>query len=170
MIRTRWTLLALAVCLSGCRREAPPPAAVAPAAPQKSEAPAAAAPEAAAATAGGEFNKFFPPAKTALFERVFTQEKAGFALAEILRDGKKVALLSVVDLTAAGEGAPGQSSRAVAGFPAYDTGSMQTSIVVGSRYKVVARSTDPSFSKSDRDKLLESVDLAGLAALAGGSR
>jgi hypothetical protein len=168
MIRTRWTLLALAVCLSGCRREAPPSAAVAPVAPQKSEAPAAPAPE--TATAGGEFNKFFPPAKSALFERVFTQEKAGFALAEILRDGKKVALLSIVDLSAAGEGAPGQSSRTIAGFPAYDTGSMQTSIVVGGRYKVVARSTDPSFSKGDRDKLIESVDSAGLAALAGGSK
>ncbi|MCC6132860.1 MAG: hypothetical protein IT186_23265 [Acidobacteria bacterium] len=170
-MRTRLVVPALALLLStACRREAaaPPQAAPAPApAPAPAEAPPAAP---APAAQGGEFNRFFPAAKTGPLERVFTQEKTGFALAEITRDGKKVALLSIVDLVASGEGAPAQSSRALAGFPVVDTGSMQTSAIVASRFKVVARSTDPGFTREDRDNLIKSVDLSGLAALAGGKK
>ncbi len=166
-----FVLLTLFVLASGCKREEAPPAREIPRVPVQ-EAPAAVqAPAPAQPTEGGDFNKFFPKAKDGTFERVFTQEKTGFALAEILRDGKKVALLSITTLENAGA-PPAQEmgSRSIAGFPVTDTGTLQTSIVVGNRFKVVARSTDTGFTRADRDHLIESVDLKGLAALAGGAK
>lgn len=153
---------------TGCRRQetsTAAPRASAPVAPAQSGRAPAGAP-----TEGGAFNRLFPPAREGPLERVFTQEKPGFALAEIRRDGKPVALISIVDVVASGGGAEKPGSRAIAGYPATDTGSRQTSVLVAGRYRVVVRSTDDSFSHDDRDHLIEKVDLKGLEALAGGAK
>src|SRR4051794_11444486 len=46
---------------------------------------------------GKEFNKFFPKA-AAPFDLVYKQEKKGAAIAELKKDGKVVAQLSITDI------------------------------------------------------------------------
>ena len=48
------------------------------------------------ATQGSEFNKFFPKDGDG-FDRVFVQEKKGFAEAKLNKGGKNVAMLSISD-------------------------------------------------------------------------
>lgn len=117
------------------------------------------------ATQGGEFNKFFPSADGG-FERVYTQEKKGFAEAKLKKDGKDVALLSISDTTSTPTAAAkfSNSTKKIDGYPAVEVGNTQTAILVG-KYQVKALSRDPSFTASDRAAWIEKFNLAGLAKL-----
>lgn len=114
---------------------------------------------------GGEFNKFFPTADG--YERVYTQEKEGFAEAKLKQDGNTLAMLSVSD-TASNPSAVNKyqsSDRALAGYPLAEVGSTATSILVADRLQVKVLSRDTDFTPADREAWLEKFDLAGLAKL-----
>jgi hypothetical protein len=137
------------------------------------DAPAIEAPasEPASATAadilpGSSFNAFFP-AEGNGYERIYTQEKSGFAEAKLKQDGAELAMLSVSD-TAANPAATTKyqsSDRTIAGYPAKDIGSTATGILVGDRLQVKVLSRNDDFGVSDREVWLEKFDLAGLESL-----
>lgn len=114
---------------------------------------------------GGEFNKFFPTADG--YERVYTQEKEGFAEAKLKRDGNTLAMLSISD-TASNPSATTKyqsSDRALSGYPIAQVGNTATSILVADRLQVKVLSRDTDFTSADREVWLEKFDLAGLAQL-----
>lgn len=113
------------------------------------------------ATQGANFNKFFPKGDDG-YQRVYTQEKKGFAQAKLKQNGKEVATLSISDITSTPDTAKKyqQSTKTIAGYPAATLGNSQTSVLVNNRYQVTVRSTDPTF---DREAWLQKFDLAGLA-------
>lgn len=115
------------------------------------------------ATQGSSFNKFFPKGGNG-YERVYTQEKKGFAQAKLKKNGKEVATLSISDIksTPATADKYKQSTKKVAGYPAATLGNSQTSVLVNNRYQVTVRSTDPSF---EREAWIQKFDLNGLARL-----
>lgn len=115
---------------------------------------------------GGSFNKFFPPSSGG-YDRVYTQEKKGFAEAKLKKAGKDVAILAISD-TLNNPSALKKfenSSQKIAGYPAVSQGSQGTAVLVGDRFQVKVLSRDPSFSESDRQDWLEKFDLDGLAKL-----
>jgi hypothetical protein len=118
------------------------------------------------ATQGAEFNKFLPKAGNG-YERVFTQEKKGFAEAKLKKDGKDVAMLSISDTKSTPTAAAKfqQSTTKIAGYPALEIGNTQTAVLVNDRYQVKVLSRDPSFTASDRQAWLQKFDLRGLAQL-----
>lgn len=118
------------------------------------------------ATSGGSFNKFFPNSDDG-YERVYTQEKPGFAEAKLKEDGKEVAMLSISD-TISNPSALNKfqnSSDTIDGYPSVQQGSTGTAVLVNDRYQVKVLSRDPSFTESDREEWLEKFDLDGLAKL-----
>ena len=115
---------------------------------------------------GGEFNKFFPTVADG-YERVYTQEKNGFAEAKLKHDGATLAMLSVAD-TASNPNAAlkyQNSDRTLAGYPLLEVGSTTTGLLVEDRLQVKVLSRDPDFTPTDREAWLEQFDLAGLATL-----
>lgn len=115
---------------------------------------------------GGSFNQFFPSAGDG-YERVYTQEKKGFAEAKLKRDGQDVAMLSISD-TLNNPSAISkfeQSSDKINGYPAVNQGSTGTAVLVGDRFQVKVLSRDPSFTEGDRRTWLGKFDLNGLARL-----
>ena len=117
-------------------------------------------------TQGSEFNKFFPKAGDG-YQRVFTQEKKGFAEAKLKKGGKDVAMLAVSDVKNNPSAVTKyqQSTKKIAGYPAATLGSTQTSVLVNNRYQVKVLSRDPSFTANDRQAWLEKFDLSGLSRL-----
>jgi hypothetical protein len=117
------------------------------------------------ATQGSEFNKLFPDGDDG-YQRVYTQEKKGFAEAKLKKDGKDVALLSISDTTSTPNAVEkfSNSTKKIGGYPAVEIGKTQTAILVG-KYQVKALSRDPSFTASDREDWLEKFDLDDLAKL-----
>ncbi|PLZ86687.1 hypothetical protein CI593_18180, partial [Fischerella thermalis CCMEE 5194] len=101
------------------------------------------------------------------YERVYTQEKKGFAEAKLKKDGQELAMLAISDTksipTAAAKFA--NSSKQIAGYPAVEIGNTQTAILVNNRYQVKVLSRSPSFTASDRETWLKKFDLNGLAQL-----
>jgi hypothetical protein len=118
------------------------------------------------ATQGAEFNKFFPNAGDG-YQRVFTQEKKGFAEAKLKRDGKDVAMLAISDTASTPTTAASysNSTKQIAGYPAREIGNTQTAVLVNSRYQVKVLSRDPSFTASDREAWIQKFNLDGLARL-----
>jgi hypothetical protein len=118
------------------------------------------------ATQGAEFNKFFPPAEDG-YQRVFTQEKKGFAEAKLKKDGKDVAMLAISDTSSIPTTAAtySNSTKKIAGYPAREIGNTQTAILVDNRYQVKVISRDPSFTASDREAWLQKFNLSGLSRL-----
>ncbi len=118
------------------------------------------------ATQGSQFNRYFPQASNG-FDRVYTQEKKGFAEAKLKRDGQDVAMLSISDTinlpTAAAKYQ--NSTKKIAGYPAVEIGKTQTAVLVGDRYQVKVLSRDPSFTASDREAWLQRFNLDSLAKL-----
>jgi hypothetical protein len=115
---------------------------------------------------GNRFNKFFPTAGDG-YERVYTQEKTGFAEAKLKRDGKEVAVMAISDTVnnpTATEKFQ-KSTEKIGGYPTVQQGSMATAILVKNRYQVKVLSRDPAFTGSDRQAWLEKFDLAGLSNL-----
>ncbi|MEH2273560.1 MAG: hypothetical protein V7K40_01685 [Nostoc sp.] len=117
------------------------------------------------ATQGSEFNKLFPDAGDG-YQRVYTQEKKGFAEAKLKKGGKEVALLSISDTTSTPSTAAkfSKSTKKIGGYPAVEVGKTQTAILVG-KYQVKALSRDSSFTASDRADWLEKFNLSRLASL-----
>lgn len=115
------------------------------------------------ATQGANFNKFFPKGGDG-YDRVYTQEKKGFAQAKLKQNGKEVATLSISDTKSTPDTAKKyqQSTKKIAGYPAATLGNSQTSVLVNNRYQVTVRSTEPTF---DREAWLKKFDLNGLARL-----
>ncbi len=119
------------------------------------------------ATQGSEFNKFFPK-PTDGFERVYTQEKKGFAEAKLKKGGKDVAMLSISDTSSLPAAAAKyeNSTEKIGGYPAMTMGNTQTGILVG-KYQVKVLSRDPGFGKTDRESWISRFDLKGLERLKG---
>ncbi|AUB41534.1 Prokaryotic membrane lipoprotein lipid attachment site profile [Nostoc flagelliforme CCNUN1] len=117
------------------------------------------------ATQGSEFNKLFPKASDG-YQRVYTQEKKGFAEAKLKKGGKDIALLSISDTTSNSSAAAkfSKSTKKIGGYPAVEVGKTQTAILVG-KYQVKILSRDSSFTASDRADWLEKFNLNGLAKL-----
>lgn len=115
------------------------------------------------ATQGSNFNKFFPKGDSG-YQRIYTQEKKGFAQAKLKKNGKDIATLSISDIKSTPDTAKKyqQSTKKIASYPAATLGNSQTSVLVNNRYQVTVRSTDPSF---DREAWLKKFDLDGLARL-----
>lgn len=118
------------------------------------------------ATQGSEFNKFFPAASGG-YDRVYTQEKKGFAEAKLKQGGKDVAMLSISDTSSTPSAMAkfNNSTKTIAGYPAVEIGNTQTALLVGNRYQVKVLSRDPSFTPSDREAWLKKFNLDGLARL-----
>ncbi|MGB7440964.1 MAG: hypothetical protein WA919_07845 [Coleofasciculaceae cyanobacterium] len=118
------------------------------------------------ATQGAEFNKFFPEPGSG-YQRVFTQEKKGFAQAKLKKEGKEIAVLSINDTSSNPKAADKyrQSSKTISGYPAVEQGSSTTALLVGNRYQVKVQSRDTSFSASDRETWLKKFDLNGINRL-----
>ncbi|MBD2775030.1 hypothetical protein [Iningainema tapete] len=122
-------------------------------------------------TQGSEFNKFFPQPQDG-YQRVYTQEKKGFAEAKLKQGGKDLAVISISDTQAVkGSANPAakfvNATKKIAGYPAVDQGATGTAILVGNRYQVKVQSRDSSFTTSDREAWIQKFNLDGLAALKG---
>lgn len=78
------------------------------------------------ATQGSEFNKLFPNAGDG-YQRIYTQEKKGFAEAKLKKGGKEVALLSISDTTSTPSTAAkfSKSTKKIGGYPAVEVGKMR---------------------------------------------
>lgn len=169
MRRVNWRTLVLSLflCLvlviSGCQTKPPSPYADVQAETSQRNAPSAVAKE---ASQGSEFNKFFPVASNG-FERVFTQEKKGFAEAKLKKDGKNMAMLSISDTSSLPSAAAkyAQATDTIAGYPSVEVGSTQTAVLVGDRYQVKVLSRDPSFDQQSRQEWIQKFNLSGLATL-----
>lgn len=156
-------LLCFTLVISGCQPKTPSQFAQAQQESTQRKAPPAVA---KAATQGSEFNKFFPKAQAG-YDRVYTQEKKGFAEAKLNKDGKNVAMLAVSDTKSLPSAAAKFQSATtkIAGFPSVDLGTTQTSVLVADRYQVKVISKTPDFAKADRVSWIEKFDLKGLAKL-----
>lgn len=115
---------------------------------------------------GSQFNTFFP-ANGNGFERVYTQEKDGFAEAKLKKDDKDLAMLAISDTISTPAAAQKfqQSSQRISGYPAVEVGSTQTAVLVANRFQVKVISRDPNFTPTDRETWLQKFDLNGLARL-----
>ena len=116
--------------------------------------------------AGGEFNKFFPK-DDGDYNVLYTQEKEGFAQAQLNFKGNEVATLAVTDTANAPDALEKFKSTdlEIAGYPAATVGALGTAILVADRFQVQVRSKDASFDADARAEWLEQFDLDGLAAL-----
>ncbi|GCL53762.1 hypothetical protein NIES3806_10980 [Microcystis aeruginosa NIES-3806] len=117
-------------------------------------------------TSGGSFNQFFPPSGGG-YERVYTQEKKGFAEAKLKQDGKVVAMLAISDISnnPAAANKFQDSQTTIKGFPSVKQGTTATAVLVNNRYQVKVLSREPDFTASDRKAWLAKFDLDGLAKL-----
>ena len=110
------------------------------------------------------FNKLFPKSEGD-FDITYTQEKKGFAEADLSKKKEVVATLSISDTM--------NNPEAVEKFKKSDESSWITrsrrparwapNILVGGRYQVTIRSKDANFSNFDREDWLKKFDLANLA-------
>ena len=119
------------------------------------------------AQSGGKFNRYFPDSGSG-YERVYSQEKKGFAQAKLKQDGKEIAILSISDILDSPSNSASkfeESTEKISGYPAISQGKTATAILVGDRYQVKIRSKDSSFDVSDREKWLGKFDLRGLSKL-----
>jgi hypothetical protein len=117
------------------------------------------------ATQGSEFNKFFPSSGSG-YDRVYTQEKKGFAEANLKKGGKVLAQLAVSDTTSVPGAAAkfSKSTKQIGGYPSVSVGNTQTSVLVG-KYQVKVISKDPTFKTSDREVWIQKFNLSGLSKL-----
>ena len=101
----------------------------------KSEAPAPVhVPVQAQATAEATLNAVFPQASGG-YKVTFTQEKDGFAQADLIKDGTKLASLAVSDTTTnpSARDKFKTAAKKIAGFPAAAVGTQGTAILVADR-------------------------------------
>ncbi len=120
----------------------------------------------AKAVPGSALNKFFPSDADGL-NRVFTQEKNGFAMANLNKGKATLAQLSIND-TAANPSARDKfkgTGFSIEGFPAAKEGMSTIAVLVGDRYQVKIRATGSALSDTEQQSWLLKFDLAGLAGL-----
>lgn len=117
-------------------------------------------------SSGSTFNKYFPAVSNG-YERIYTQEKTGFAEAKLKKDGKEVAVMAISDTVNNPSAADKfqSSTMTILGYPAVQQGSMATAVLVNDRFQVKVLSRDASFTESDRQAWLAKFDLNGLAKL-----
>jgi hypothetical protein len=117
--------------------------------------------------AGSAFNQFFPQDEGD-YDVVYTQEKEGFAQAQLNQQGSEVATLSIADAANNPDALTKfeSSTEEVAGYPAAAVGELGTAILVGERFQVQVRAKAATFDAEQRAAWLEAFDLAGLAGLA----
>lgn len=115
---------------------------------------------------GSSFNRYFPDSGSG-YERIYSQEKQGFAQAKLKQDGKEIAILSISDVANNSSTVDKfqESTNNISGFPSVEQGSTATAVLVSDRYQVKIRSKDSSFTQSDRQKWLGKFDLRGLSKL-----
>lgn len=116
------------------------------------------------AVKGASLNQFFP-GNSGDYERVFTQEKTGFVQAKLKFKGQDVAILAIFD-TISNPSAKNDFANAneqIKGFPTVEKGSNQTAVLVGDRYQVSIRASDPNFTAEQRKEWLNKFDLENLA-------
>lgn len=115
---------------------------------------------------GSSFNQFFPDG-SGDYERVYTQEKKGFAEAKLKKDGKEVAVLSISDTlnTPSAVNKFQQSVETIGGYPAVNQGKTGTAVLVADRFQVKVLSRDDSFTEQERKTWLNKFNLSGLAQL-----
>lgn len=113
---------------------------------------------------GGNFNQFFPASGDG-YQRVYTQEKRGFAQAALKQNGQKIATLSISD-TISNETAKTKfekTSQKIGGYPAVQQGKTTTAVLVADRYQVKVSSKQ--LNQSEREEWLTRFNLSGLANL-----
>jgi hypothetical protein len=115
------------------------------------------------AVPGSTLNAFFPESGEG-FKITFTQEKKGFAQADLDIDGQKAATLSISDTVSNPSAADKfkESTETLAGYPMVQVGSKGTAILVADRFQVQIRSVEDDF---DRESWLAEFDLDGLDSL-----
>jgi hypothetical protein len=169
-VMKRWSSVVLSICLcclllftTGCASKPPSPYAQVQQETTQRGAPKAVA---KAATQGSQFNQYFPKSANG-YERVYAQEKKGFAEAKLNKDGKNVAMLSISDTKSVPSAAQkyASSTATIAGFPTLEIGTTQTGVLVGDRYQVKVLSRDPSFTRTERQAWIQKFDLNGLSKL-----
>jgi hypothetical protein len=113
---------------------------------------------------GSKFNKFFPSAGDG-YKTIPSQEKKGFAEYKLNKGTKTVAMFSINDTVSDSSMASKykSSTKKISGYPAVETGSTMTSVLVADRFQAKVLSRDTSFSKSDREAWLKKFNLSGLA-------
>jgi hypothetical protein len=121
------------------------------------------------ATKGGEFNKFFP-ADADGYDRVFSQEKDGFAQAKLNKGGKNVAMLSINDTTISPEVAAAankyqKSTEKLGAFPLLVEPIPKSTGVLVKKFQVKVISKDASFTADNRLAWLKKFNLDGLSKL-----
>ncbi|MBW4519694.1 MAG: hypothetical protein KME16_08340 [Scytolyngbya sp. HA4215-MV1] len=115
---------------------------------------------------GSSFNRFFPKPGNG-YERVFTQEKKGFAEAKLKKEGKDLAMLAISDTISLPSASQKfqTSSQKISGYPAVEVGNTQTAVLVANRYQVKVLSRNPAFTQNDRQAWIQKFDLNGLSRL-----
>ena len=115
---------------------------------------------------GGTFNQFFPQGNQN-YQRVFIQEKKGFAEAKLKQNGEDIARLTISDILNNPKAANKfkESQEEIAGYPAAKQGTSGTTVLVAERFQVKVLSVDESFTESDRREWISKFDLSGLARL-----
>ena len=157
--RRRWMLILLPmVVASGCRQE--PSRWDEVQKETRRNAPAVAK----EAVPGSAFNKMFPKPEGD-FDVVYSQEKAGFAQAKLVKKGEDVATLSIFDTVSNPESAAKykDTQETFENYPHHRDRQQRDGPARGDRYQVQIRSTDANFSKFDREDWLKKFDLANLA-------
>ncbi len=159
------SLAMLLPVLSGCSCTAEPPSRFEPVAGDTAPPPGAPA-VAKDAVAGGELNKFFPKAEGD-YSSVFTQEKQGFAMAKLSKDGKELASFAIMDTLSnpAAKDKFAKSDQTFSGYQLATSGSKGTAVLVADRFQVQVRSLDDSFDQFQREDWIGKFDLDGLAKL-----
>jgi hypothetical protein len=117
-------------------------------------------------TAGAKLNSVFPKAEGE-FKLTFTQEKTGFAEADLFKGGVKLAAMTVSDTeaTPTARDKYKTSTKKLGNYPMVANGSMGTAVLVANRYQVQVRSLAPAFTAADRETWLEKFHLAKLAEI-----
>ncbi len=169
MILSNWrkglipVVLSLVLLLSGCFQKEPSRFAQA----QKDTTARGAQPAVVKnATQGSSFNKFFP-ADADGFDRVFSQEKKGFAEAKLNKGGKNVAVLSISDTSSlpAAANKYQKSTEKLNGFPLLVETPVKSTGVLVKKFQVKVASRDASFTADNRMAWLKKFNLDGLSKL-----
>lgn len=115
---------------------------------------------------GSTFNRYFPDSGSG-YDRIYSQEKQGFAQAKLKKDNREIAILSISDVLDNPSTVDKfqDSAKNIKGFPAVSQGKTGTAVLVGDRFQVKIRSKNDSFTESDREKWLGKFDLRGLSKL-----
>jgi hypothetical protein len=115
---------------------------------------------------GSSFNKFFPKDADG-FDRVFSQEKKGFAEAKLNKAGKNVAVLAISDTSSLPLAAKKyeKSTADLNGYPLLVETPLKSTGVLVKKFQVKVISKDPSFTADSRMAWLKKFNLDGLSKL-----